>query len=36
MRAQGARYPGLQGSVTPVGAEGKSGGTTSEPAGAEG
>ena len=36
MRAQDARHPGRQGSITPVGAEGKSGGTASEPAGAEG
>ncbi len=32
MRAQGARYPGLQGSVTPVGAEGTSGGTANSDA----
>ncbi len=36
MRAQGARHPGRQGSLTPVGAEGKSGAAASEPAGAEG
>ena len=36
MRAQGARHPGRQGSVTPVGAEGKSGAASSDPAGAEG
>ncbi len=36
MRAQDARHPGRQGSVTPVGAEGISGGTASEPAGAKG
>jgi len=36
MRAQGARHPGRQGSVTPVGAEGKSAATAAEPAGAEG
>ncbi len=36
MRTTGARHPGRQGSVTPVGAVGKSGAAASDPAGAEG